>query len=112
MNGNETKKKSHLDDELMHLDDVEVIDFEDIDLSEAIVIAGFPSIGLVSTIVANYLIDALALKQIGSVKSSQLPALSVVHTMEPLSPVRIYAGILKTEKRLLFLSLNLNQNLI
>ena len=90
MNGNETKKKSHLDDELMHLDDVEVIDFEDIDLSEAIVIAGFPSIGLVSTIVANYLIDALTLKQIGSVKSSQFPALSVVHTMEPLSPVRIY----------------------
>ena len=100
MNGNETKKKSHLDDELMHLDDVEVIDFEDIDLSEAIVIAGFPSIGLVSTIVANYLIDALTLKQIGSVKSSQFPALSVVHTREPLSPVRIYAGILKNGKKI------------
>jgi len=100
MNGNETKKKSHLDDELMHLDDVEVIDFEDIDLSEAIVIAGFPSIGLVSTIVANYLIDALDLKQIGSVKSSQFPALSVVHTTEPLSPVRIYAGILKNRKKI------------
>ena len=100
MNGNETKKKSHLDDELMHLDDVEVIDFEDIDLSEAIVIAGFPSIGLVSTIVANYLIDALTLKQIGSVKSSQFPALSVVHTREPLSPVRIYAGLLKNGKKI------------
>lgn len=100
MNGNETKKKSHLDDELMQLDDVEIIDFEDIDLSEAIVIAGFPSIGLVSTIVANYLIDALALKQIGSVKSSQFPALSVVHTREPLSPVRIYTGILKNGKKI------------
>ena len=100
MNGNETKKKSPLDDELMHLDDVEVIDFEDIDLSNAIVIAGFPSIGLVSTIVANYLIDALTLKQIGSVKSSQFPALSVVHTGEPLSPVRIYAGLLKNGKKI------------
>ena len=100
MNGNETKKKTHLDDELMYLDDVEVIDFEDIDLSEAIVIAGFPSIGLVSTIVANYLIDALTLKQIGSVKSSQFPALSVVHTTEPLSPVRIYAGLLKNGKKI------------
>ena len=100
MNGNETKKKSHLDDELLHLDDVKVIDFEDIDLSNAIVIAGFPSIGLVSTIVANYLIDALTLKQIGSVKSSQFPALSVVHTREPLSPVRIYAGLLDNGKKI------------
>jgi len=62
------------------------------DLKDAIVIAGFPSIGLVSTIAANYLIDALNLKQIGCVRSPQFPALSVVHTGEPLSPVRIYAG--------------------
>ena len=100
MGRNETGEKKHTYDELMHLDDVEIIDFEDIDLSEAIVIAGFPSIGLVSTIVANYLIDALTLKQIGSVKSSQFPALSVVHTREPLSPVRIYAGILKNGKKI------------
>jgi len=100
MNENETKKKSHLDDELIHLDDVEVIDFEDNDLSGAIVIAGFPSIGLVSTIVANYLIDALDLKQIGSMKSSQFPVLSVVHTTEPLSPVRIYAGLLNNGKKI------------
>ncbi|MDG6228936.1 MAG: PAC2 family protein [Candidatus Thermoplasmatota archaeon] len=54
--------------------------------------AGFPSIGLVSTIAANYLIDALNLKQIGALDSGEFPALSVVHTGEPLSPVRIYAG--------------------
>jgi len=77
---------------VMHLDEVEICNFEDIDLKGATVIAGFPSIGLVSTIAANYLIDALNLKQIGCVTSSQFPALSVVHTGEPLSPVRIYAG--------------------
>ncbi len=48
---------------------------------------------MVSTIAANYLIDALNLKQIGALKSQHFPALSVVHTGEPLSPVRIYAGI-------------------
>ena len=32
------------------------------------------------------------LRQIGCVTSSQFPALSVVHTGEPLSPVRIYSG--------------------
>ena len=74
------------------MDEVEICDFEDIDLQGATIIAGFPSIGLVSTIAANYLIDALNLKQIGCVNSSQFPALSVVHTGEPLSPVRIYAG--------------------
>jgi uncharacterized protein len=77
---------------VMHLEEVEICNFEDIDLKGATVIAGFPSIGLVSTIAANYLIDALNLKQIGCVTSAQFPALSVVHTGEPLSPVRIYAG--------------------
>ena len=76
----------------MHLNDVEICDFEEMDLRGATVIAGFPSIGLVSTIASNYLIDALDLKQIGCINSSQFPALSVVHTGEPLSPVRIYAG--------------------
>jgi len=77
---------------VMHLDDVEICNFEEIDLKDAIVIAGFPSIGLVSTIAANYLIDALNLRQIGCIKSPYFPALSVVHTGEPLSPVRIYQG--------------------
>ena len=78
----------------MQVDDVEIIDFEDIGLNDATVIAGFPSIGLVSTIVANYLIDALGLKQVGALNSPHFPTLSVVHTGEPLSPVRIYGGAL------------------
>ena len=76
----------------MENNDVHICSFEEVDLKDATVIAGFPSIGLVSTIAANYLIDALNLKQIGCVTSSQFPALSVVHTGEPLSPVRIYYG--------------------
>lgn len=74
-------------------DKVEIVDFDDVDLEGATVIAGFPSIGLVSTIAANYLIDALNLKQIGALDSRDFPALSVVHTGEPLSPVRIYGGV-------------------
>lgn len=76
------------------MEDVHIVDFEDIDLSNGTVIAGFPSIGLVSTIVANYLIDALGLRQIGAIDSPFFPTLSVVHTGEPLSPVRIYGGVL------------------
>ena len=81
---------------VMQVDDVEIIDFEDMDLTNASVIAGFPSIGLVSTIVANYLIDALGLKQVGALNSPHFPTLSVVHTGEPLSPVRIYGGTLES----------------
>ena len=84
----------------MYLDNVQIINFEDVDLRGATVIAGFPSIGLVSTIAANYLIDALNLNQIGCIKSSQFPALSVVHTGEPLSPVRIYAGTQENGKKI------------
>jgi len=85
--------------------DVEIVDFEDMDLQGATVIAGFPSIGLVSTIAANYLIDALNLSQIGALDSSHFPALSVVHTGEPLSPVRIYAGAQSNgEKIVVFVS--------
>ena len=101
MNGNETRKKIRTDeDELIHSDDVEIIDFEEVNLRDATVIVGFPSIGLVSTIVANYLIDAFDLKQIGALNSAQFPTLSVVHTGEPLSPVRIYAGVLENGKKI------------
>ena len=90
---------------VMHVDDVEIVDFQNMDLKGATIIAGFPSIGLVSTIVANYLIDALNLTQIGALNSSQFPTLSVVHTGEPLSPVRIYAGSLQNgEKIAVFVS--------
>ena len=82
------------------MEDVQICSFEEVDLKDATVIAGFPSIGLVSTIAANYLIDALNLKQIGCVTSSQFPALSVVHTGEPLSPVRIYYGSQGTGRKI------------
>jgi uncharacterized protein len=87
------------------VDDVEIIEFEDMDLHDATAIAGFPSIGLVSTIVANYLIDAVGLQQIGALNSPHFPTLSVVHTGEPLSPVRIYGGTLESgEKIAVFVS--------
>ena len=88
MNGNELKRKTCSDeDELMHFDDVEVVDFVEMDLNDAIVIAGFPSIGLVSTIVSNYLIDALSLEQIGALNSAQFPTpVSYTHLTLPTTP--------------------------
>lgn len=63
-----------------------------LDLTGAKIIDGFPSVGLVSTIAANYLIDMLRLKQIGLIDGDQFPTLSVVHNGEPLAPARLYGG--------------------
>lgn len=63
-----------------------------VDVSGAKLVDGFPSVGLVSTIAANYLIDSLKLKQIGVMDNVNFPTLSVVHNGEPLSPVRLYGG--------------------
>ncbi len=81
--------------EILDKNEVNVILFEGFDkadLKGATVIGGFPSIGLVSTIAANYLIDVLGLRHIGILDCRDFPALAVVHDSEPLAPVRVYAG--------------------
>lgn len=66
--------------------------FDEVDLSGATVVDGFPSVGLVSTICANYLIDLLELEQIGILDSPAFPTVSIVREGEPMFPVRIYGG--------------------
>lgn len=61
------------------------------DLKDATIIEGFPSVGLVSTIVATYLIDYLKLDQICAVDSEAFPPTSMVYAMKPKFPARIYA---------------------
>ncbi len=73
-------------------EDLTVHLFKDVDLSGATIIDGFPSVGLVSTITANYLIDVLELEQIGILDSKYFPTVSIVRNGIPLFPVRIYAG--------------------
>jgi uncharacterized protein len=72
--------------------ELQVHEFEDVDLAGATIIDGFPSVGLVSTITANYLIDVLELQQIGIMDSKFFPTVSIVRNGVPLYPVRIYAG--------------------
>lgn len=72
---------------------VKIHEFDsNLDVTGAKLVDGFPSVGLVSTIAANYLIDSLKLKQIGVMDNLSFPTLSVVHNAEPLSPVRLYGG--------------------
>lgn len=70
---------------------VEIFELKRMDLRDAVVIDGFPSIGLVSSIVANYLVALLKLEYIGVMDSDAFPSLSLIRNGEPLGPARIYA---------------------
>lgn len=74
------------------MDEVRVYELKKKDLTGATVIEGFPSVGLVSSIAGNYLINALGLEHIGVLDSPDFPAVSVIRNSEPLNPVRIYAN--------------------
>ena len=73
-------------------DSIKIHEITKQELKGAVLIVGFPSIGLVGTIVANFLINTLKLEQTGVIDSSRFPAISVVKDGEPHNPMRLYAG--------------------
>ncbi len=60
------------------------------DFRGAAVIEGFPSVGLVSTLAANYLVEQLKLPKIGCMTSRFMPVTSIIREGIPSHPVRIY----------------------
>lgn len=74
------------------MEEIEIYEYKKMDLKGATVIDGFPSVGLVSTITANYLIHSLDLELIASLDSPHFPTIAVIRDSEPLTPVRVYAG--------------------
>ena len=74
------------------MSDINIFELKKTNLRGATVIDGFPSIGLVSSIVANYLVNALELEQIGIMDSSFFPSISLIRNAQPLNTVRIYAS--------------------
>ena len=71
---------------------IEIHEIKEFDLKGAVLISGFPNVGLVGTIVANFLINELKLEQIGIIDSKYFPAISVVKEGVPHNPMRLYAG--------------------
>jgi uncharacterized protein len=71
---------------------IRIIEIEEMNIRGSYVLDGFPSIGLVGSIVANYLVTQLKLKQIAVVDSDNFPTVSTIKNGIPNSPVRIYAG--------------------
>lgn len=77
------------------MDDIEIYEYRRLDLRDSYVLDGFPSVGLVSTIAASYIVAALDMELIGVMDSVYFPTVSVVRDGEPHHPVRFYAGDLE-----------------
>ncbi len=71
---------------------IRIIEIEEMNLRGAYVLDGFPSIGLVGSIVANYIVSSLGLRQVAVVDSDTFPAVSMIRNGIPNGPVRLYAG--------------------
>ena len=63
-----------------------------LNVSGALVVSCFPSIGFVSSIVAHYLVDKLDLELVGGVRHPKLPPVCLVQDGKPLPPMRFYSG--------------------
>jgi len=77
------------------MDDIQIYEYRRLDLRDSFVIDGFPSVGLVSTITASYIVAALDMELIGVMDSVYFPTVSVIRDGEPHHPVRFYAGDLE-----------------
>jgi len=71
--------------------EIKVYEWKPMDVRGMTVINGFPGVGLVSTITANYLIGTLKLEQWGALDSADFPPVAMVYDQKPKFPARIYA---------------------
>jgi uncharacterized protein len=72
--------------------DVEVRKYKDVNLKDGVVIDGFPSVGLVSSISASYIIATLNLDQVAVLDSEGFPPISMIYGGKPKFPARIHAS--------------------
>jgi uncharacterized protein len=74
------------------MNDIELIEYEDVDLSSSLLVVAFPTVGLISSIAGHFIIDNLKLKEIGAIVSTDFMPATIIHNGKPSPPVRIYAG--------------------
>lgn len=73
-------------------EDIQIIEYKEVDLSNSMLIEAFPTVGLVSSIAGHFIIDSLKLEEIGTISSSYFIPAAVIHNGSPSPPVRIYTG--------------------
>ncbi|AGI48264.1 Archaeal enzymes of ATP-grasp superfamily [Thermoplasmatales archaeon BRNA1] len=81
------------------MSEAEVLVYEEKELRDPIAIIGFPTVGLVGSIVASFIARDLKLDITGGITSRDLPPYTLVQSGQPLPQIRIYAGSLPKAKR-------------
>lgn len=69
---------------------IELYEYKKMSLSNAMLIAGFPTVGLIGTIATRFIVYSLNLKLIGAFLSDYFPPMSIISHGEPLPPIRLY----------------------
>jgi len=77
---------------MVNMEDISILEYKKIDLSNSMLVIAFPTVGLISSIAGRFIIDSLKLKEIGSIVSKHFMPATVIHNSNPSPPVRIYAG--------------------
>lgn len=67
-------------------------EYKDAHLTDCMVVVGFPSVGFISSIAANYIVRTMKLERIATVISRDFPPYTLLQDGVPSYPVRIYAG--------------------
>ncbi len=76
----------------MNEGDIFIHEYGEVDLKDAMVVIGFPSVGLVSSIASNYIVRSMKLERKAAIISKRFPPYTIIHDGIPSPPVRIYSG--------------------
>jgi uncharacterized protein len=74
------------------VNDMFIHEYSQLKPNQAMAIIGFPSVGLVSSIAANFIARTMKLDLIAAVISDEFPPYTIIHDGAVAPPVRIYAG--------------------
>ena len=73
------------------MDNIKIVEKEPIQPG-AMMLFGFPDVGLVGVIAASHLVDELKMSEVAYIDSQELPPIIVLHEGLPHSTIRIFAG--------------------
>ncbi|HUL38833.1 MAG TPA: PAC2 family protein [Methanomassiliicoccales archaeon] len=72
--------------------DLFIHEYKPLKLERSMVVIGFPSIGLVSSIAANFIVKQMRLEKVAAIVSNEFPPYSIIHEGSVVPPMRIHAG--------------------
>lgn len=71
-------------------DKVNIIEYQNIDLSDSLLLVAFPTVGMVGYIAGHYIVSTLKMQEMGAIVSQRFIPATIIHNTKPSPPVRIY----------------------